>query len=130
MLHVGRLPQVILKDLDDCEAHIMALENLVSSSATNRNQFDKLSAEWKSLYKAVQVRPWWRCRPSDELRKPMMTLFNGFFMQSRVDVITTREVRNGDVIHVNASESIAIYDLQLSHFHPKLFSDFQMHACH
>ncbi|CAL8293377.1 unnamed protein product [Arctogadus glacialis] len=48
--------RVILKDLDDCEAHIMALENLVSSSATNRNQFDKLSAEWKSLYKAVQVR--------------------------------------------------------------------------
>uniref|UniRef100_A0A8C4ZG76 Spectrin repeat containing, nuclear envelope family member 3 n=1 Tax=Gadus morhua TaxID=8049 RepID=A0A8C4ZG76_GADMO len=47
--------RVILKDLDDCEAHIMALENLVSSSATNRNQFDKLSAEWKSLYKAVRV---------------------------------------------------------------------------
>ncbi|CAL8285589.1 unnamed protein product [Lota lota] len=47
---------VILKDLEDCEAHIMALENLVSSSATNRIQFDKLFAEWKFLYKAVQVR--------------------------------------------------------------------------
>ena len=58
VLYLGCIPQVILKDLEDCEANIVALENLVSNSATNRTQFDKLSAEWKSLYKAVQVRPW------------------------------------------------------------------------
>ncbi|CAL8271365.1 unnamed protein product [Merluccius merluccius] len=47
---------VILKDLEDCDAHITALETLVSSSATNRTQFDRLFAEWKFLYKAVQVK--------------------------------------------------------------------------
>ncbi|KAK0149785.1 Nesprin-3 [Merluccius polli] len=47
---------VILKDLEDCDAHITALETLVSSSATNRTQFDRLFAEWKFLYKAVRVK--------------------------------------------------------------------------
>ena len=83
MLCVGWIPQVILKDLEDCEAHIVALENLVSASATNRTQFDKLSAEWKSLYKAVQVRLWQRDRPSNEVMPA--TLFIGLFTQPRVD---------------------------------------------
>lgn len=49
-------PQVIQKDLEDCEAHITALETLVSSNQSNRPQFDRLFADWKHLYKAVRVR--------------------------------------------------------------------------
>ncbi|KAJ3612772.1 hypothetical protein NHX12_019030 [Muraenolepis orangiensis] len=47
---------VILKDLEDCEAHITALETLVSSSDTNRTQYDRLFAQWKLLYKTVRVK--------------------------------------------------------------------------
>lgn len=48
--------RVIQKDLEDCEAHITALETLVSSSPSNRTQFEKLYAEWKLLYKAVRMK--------------------------------------------------------------------------
>ncbi|XP_028250509.1 nesprin-3 [Parambassis ranga] len=47
---------VILKDFEDCEAHIMALETLVSSSQSNKSQFEKLYAEWKHLHKAVRAK--------------------------------------------------------------------------
>ncbi|XP_045918592.1 nesprin-3 [Micropterus dolomieu] len=46
--------RVIQKDLEDCEAHITALETLVSSNQSNRPQFDRLFADWKHLYKAVR----------------------------------------------------------------------------
>lgn len=49
-------PQVIQKDLEDCEAHITALETLVSSSQSNRAQFERLYADWKHLHKTVRVR--------------------------------------------------------------------------
>ncbi|XP_070698326.1 nesprin-3 [Pempheris klunzingeri] len=48
--------RVIQKDLEDCEAHITALETLVSSSQRNRTQFERLYADWKHLYKAVRVK--------------------------------------------------------------------------
>lgn len=48
--------QVILKDVEDYEAQVMALETLVSSSQTNRIQFEKLCDEWKHLHIAVKVR--------------------------------------------------------------------------
>lgn len=48
--------QVILKDVEDYEAQVMALETLVSSSQTNRIQFEKLCDEWKHLNIAVKVR--------------------------------------------------------------------------
>ncbi len=48
--------QVIRKDLEDCEAQIIALETLVSSNPANSLQFERLYADWKLLYKAVQVR--------------------------------------------------------------------------
>ncbi|XP_034418944.1 nesprin-3 isoform X2 [Cyclopterus lumpus] len=48
--------RVILKDLEDCEAHITALETLVSSSQSNRAQFERLYAEWKHLHKAARVK--------------------------------------------------------------------------
>ncbi|XP_030580831.1 nesprin-3 isoform X2 [Archocentrus centrarchus] len=47
---------VILKDIEECEAQIMALETLVSSSQTNRIQFDKLQDEWKQLHTAVKTK--------------------------------------------------------------------------
>ncbi|XP_054470113.1 nesprin-3 [Anoplopoma fimbria] len=47
---------VILKDLEDCEAHITALETLVPSSQSNRTQFERIHAEWKHLYKAARVK--------------------------------------------------------------------------
>ncbi|XP_074548187.1 nesprin-3 isoform X2 [Halichoeres trimaculatus] len=46
--------RVILKDLEDCDAHITALETLVSSSQNNRTQFEKLCADWKHLHQAVR----------------------------------------------------------------------------
>ncbi|CAB1331198.1 unnamed protein product, partial [Coregonus sp. 'balchen'] len=46
--------RVIKKDLEDCEAHITALETLVSSSSTNRTQFERLYGDWRILYKAVR----------------------------------------------------------------------------
>uniref|UniRef100_UPI0037E896BD nesprin-3 isoform X1 n=2 Tax=Semicossyphus pulcher TaxID=241346 RepID=UPI0037E896BD len=46
--------RVILKDLDDCDAHITALETLVLSSPSNRTQFDRLCADWKHLHQAVK----------------------------------------------------------------------------
>ncbi|XP_044023306.1 nesprin-3 [Siniperca chuatsi] len=48
--------RVIQKDLEDCEAHITALETLVSSSQSNRPQFERLFYDWKHLYKAVRVK--------------------------------------------------------------------------
>ncbi|XP_040916216.1 nesprin-3 isoform X2 [Toxotes jaculatrix] len=48
--------RVIRKDLEDCEAHITALETLVSSSRSNRTQFERLCADWKHLHSAVTVK--------------------------------------------------------------------------
>lgn len=48
--------QAIQKDLEECEYHITALETLVSSSQSNRTQFEMIHADWKQLCKAVQVR--------------------------------------------------------------------------
>lgn len=48
--------QVILKDLEDCEAPVTALETLVSSSQSNKAQYERLHAEWKHLHKAARVR--------------------------------------------------------------------------
>ncbi|XP_013770623.1 nesprin-3 [Pundamilia nyererei] len=48
--------QVILKDVEDYEAQVMALETLVSSSQTNRIQFEKLCDEWKHLHIAVKAK--------------------------------------------------------------------------
>ncbi|XP_052001938.1 nesprin-3-like [Xyrauchen texanus] len=48
--------RVIRRDLEDCEAHIIALETLVSSSPTNRTKFELLYADWKLLYKAVRMK--------------------------------------------------------------------------
>ncbi|XP_075963137.1 nesprin-3 isoform X2 [Anarhichas minor] len=48
--------RVILKDLEDCEAHITALETLVSSSQSSRTQLERLYAEWKHLHKAARVK--------------------------------------------------------------------------
>ncbi|XP_061076252.1 nesprin-3 isoform X1 [Conger conger] len=48
--------KVIKKDLEECEAHITALETLVSSNSANKMKFDQLNAEWKALYKAVRVK--------------------------------------------------------------------------
>uniref|UniRef100_A0A671SUA9 Nesprin-3-like n=1 Tax=Sinocyclocheilus anshuiensis TaxID=1608454 RepID=A0A671SUA9_9TELE len=48
--------RVIRKDLEDCEAHIIALETLVSSSPANRTKFERLYADWKLLYKAVRMK--------------------------------------------------------------------------
>uniref|UniRef100_A0A8D0ACJ3 Spectrin repeat containing, nuclear envelope family member 3 n=1 Tax=Sander lucioperca TaxID=283035 RepID=A0A8D0ACJ3_SANLU len=48
--------RVIQKDLEDCEAHIAALETLVSSSQSNRTQFERLHADWKHLHKAARVK--------------------------------------------------------------------------
>ncbi|KAM9842319.1 nesprin-3 [Aulostomus maculatus] len=48
--------RVIQRDLGECEAHITALETLVSSSQSNRTQFEKLYTDWKHLHKAVWVK--------------------------------------------------------------------------
>ncbi|XP_070776709.1 nesprin-3 [Enoplosus armatus] len=48
--------RVIQKDLEDCDAHITALETLVSSSQSNRPQYERLYADWKQLYKAVRMK--------------------------------------------------------------------------
>ncbi|KAJ8341192.1 hypothetical protein SKAU_G00334830 [Synaphobranchus kaupii] len=48
--------KVIKKDLEECEAHITALETLVSSNPANKMKFDQLYAEWKALYKAVRAK--------------------------------------------------------------------------
>ncbi|XP_050989874.1 nesprin-3 isoform X1 [Labeo rohita] len=48
--------RVIRKDLEDCEAHIIALETLVSSNPTNRTKFERLNADWNLLYKAVRIK--------------------------------------------------------------------------
>ncbi|XP_036399014.1 nesprin-3-like isoform X2 [Megalops cyprinoides] len=48
--------KVIKKDLEECEAHITALETLVASNPANKMKFDQLYAEWKALYKAVRVK--------------------------------------------------------------------------
>ncbi|XP_024909842.1 nesprin-3 isoform X2 [Cynoglossus semilaevis] len=46
--------RAIQKDLEECEYHITALETLVSSSQSNRTQFEMIHADWKQLCKAVQ----------------------------------------------------------------------------
>ncbi|XP_042356539.1 nesprin-3 [Plectropomus leopardus] len=48
--------RVIQKDLEDCEAHITAMETLVSSSQSNRTQFERLYTDWKHLHKATRVK--------------------------------------------------------------------------
>ncbi|XP_029316364.1 nesprin-3 isoform X2 [Cottoperca gobio] len=48
--------RVIQKDLEDCEAHITALETLVSSSPSNRTQFERLYADWKHLHTAARLK--------------------------------------------------------------------------
>uniref|UniRef100_A0AAQ4RN95 Spectrin repeat containing, nuclear envelope family member 3 n=1 Tax=Gasterosteus aculeatus aculeatus TaxID=481459 RepID=A0AAQ4RN95_GASAC len=48
--------RVILKDLEDCEAPVTALETLVSSSQSNKAQYERLHAEWKHLHKAARVK--------------------------------------------------------------------------
>ncbi|XP_065108494.1 nesprin-3 [Paramisgurnus dabryanus] len=48
--------RVIGRDLEDCEAHITALETLVSFNATNRTKFERLHTDWKLLYKAVRIK--------------------------------------------------------------------------
>ncbi|XP_037342496.2 nesprin-3 [Pungitius pungitius] len=48
--------RVILKDLEDCEAPITALETLVSSSQSNQTQYERLHAEWKHLHMAARVK--------------------------------------------------------------------------
>ncbi|XP_048084217.1 nesprin-3 [Alosa alosa] len=48
--------RVLKRDLEDCEAHITALETLVSSSPTNRAKFECLFADWNIVYKTVRVR--------------------------------------------------------------------------
>ncbi|XP_052009821.1 nesprin-3 [Xyrauchen texanus] len=48
--------RVIRRDLEDCDAHIIALETLVSSSPTNMTKFERLYADWKLLSKAVRMK--------------------------------------------------------------------------
>ncbi|XP_029983157.1 nesprin-3 isoform X2 [Sphaeramia orbicularis] len=48
--------RVIQKDLEDCDAHITVLETLVSSSPSNRTQFERLCADWKHLHTAVRMK--------------------------------------------------------------------------
>ncbi|KAK5916236.1 hypothetical protein CgunFtcFv8_011241 [Champsocephalus gunnari] len=47
---------VIQKDLEDCEALLTALETLVSSSQSNRTQFERLYADWKHLHTAARTK--------------------------------------------------------------------------
>ncbi|XP_077394108.1 nesprin-3 [Festucalex cinctus] len=47
--------RVIQKDLEDCEAHITALETLTSSCHNNQTQFEKLYTDWKHLNKTIEV---------------------------------------------------------------------------
>ncbi|KAJ4938856.1 hypothetical protein JOQ06_028322, partial [Pogonophryne albipinna] len=47
---------VIQKDLEDCEALLTALETLVSSSQSNRTQFERLYADWKHLHTAARLK--------------------------------------------------------------------------
>lgn len=49
------LIQLIQKDVEDCEAHIIALETLVSCSQSNSSQFERLFADWTQLLSAVRV---------------------------------------------------------------------------
>lgn len=49
------LVQMIQKDVEDCEAHILALETLVSCSQSNSSQFERLYADWTQLLSAVRV---------------------------------------------------------------------------
>nr|XP_019958626.1 PREDICTED: nesprin-3 [Paralichthys olivaceus] len=48
--------RMIQRDLVDCEAHIIALKTLVSSSQSNRTQFERLYADWNHLQKAVRTK--------------------------------------------------------------------------
>uniref|UniRef100_A0A3Q2ZGV5 Spectrin repeat containing, nuclear envelope family member 3 n=1 Tax=Hippocampus comes TaxID=109280 RepID=A0A3Q2ZGV5_HIPCM len=46
--------RVIQKDLEDCEAPIKALENLISGCQSNQTQFEQLFTDWKYLKKTVE----------------------------------------------------------------------------
>nr|XP_057913320.1 nesprin-3 isoform X2 [Doryrhamphus excisus] len=48
--------KAIQKELEECDAHITSLETLISSSQSNRTEFEKISADWKHLCKSVRVR--------------------------------------------------------------------------
>ncbi|KAG1972973.1 nesprin-3 [Pimephales promelas] len=48
--------RVIRKDLEDCKAHIIALETLVSSNPANRTKFERLYAHWNVLYNEVRMK--------------------------------------------------------------------------
>ncbi|XP_047467214.1 nesprin-3 isoform X1 [Mugil cephalus] len=48
--------KVIQKELEDFQGQIMALETLISSSQSNRTQFEKLCCEWKHLHKEVTAK--------------------------------------------------------------------------
>ncbi|XP_061897273.1 nesprin-3 [Entelurus aequoreus] len=48
--------KAIQKDLEDCEAHITFLETLISSSSSNRAQFEKVHADWKQLCNTIRVK--------------------------------------------------------------------------
>ncbi|XP_068195214.1 nesprin-3 [Antennarius striatus] len=54
--------RVIQRDLEVCEAQILALETLVCSSQSNRNQFERLYIDWKQLHKTVTL----KVKASDE----------------------------------------------------------------
>lgn len=47
--------QVILKDLQDCEAQVVALEALVSSSDSNNSQLQRLHSGLTQLHTTVVV---------------------------------------------------------------------------
>ncbi|XP_077431418.1 nesprin-3 isoform X2 [Vanacampus margaritifer] len=47
--------RVIQKDLEDCGAHLTALETLISSCDNNRTRFEKLYTDWKHLTKTIEV---------------------------------------------------------------------------
>lgn len=46
---------MIQKDVEDCEAHVVALESLVSGSQVNSSQFERLYADWTQLLSEVRV---------------------------------------------------------------------------
>ncbi|XP_054652912.1 nesprin-3 isoform X2 [Dunckerocampus dactyliophorus] len=48
--------KAIQKELEECDAHLTSLETLISSSQSNRTEFEKISADWKHLCKAVRVK--------------------------------------------------------------------------
>ncbi|XP_037096553.1 nesprin-3 isoform X2 [Syngnathus acus] len=47
--------RVIQKELEDCEAHITALETLVSSCPSKHSRFEKLYRDWKYLNETIEA---------------------------------------------------------------------------